>query len=340
MKIGIAGVGFMGSTHAAGWAATDAQLVGFCAETPEEAQSLARQYHARVYADLADLLNDVDVIDICTPTHLHHDQVLQSARAGKHIICEKPLARTLEQAQAMIQVCRAVNVRLLVAHVVRFFPEYALAKAAVDQGQIGRPAVTRLVRGSYRPKKPIGNWFLDVEKSGGMLLDLMIHDFDYARWISGEVESVFAKNVGQLHPESATEYGVAILKHTSGALTHVTGAWAYPPPTFRTGLEIAGDGGLIEWTSDSTEPIKLLLRKDNTDAPDVGLPGSPVAESPYTTQIKEFYAALNEGNPARVTAEDGLAALQIALAAIESAQTGKPVKLKPLPEVVSPGVMG
>ncbi|HZY41416.1 MAG TPA: Gfo/Idh/MocA family oxidoreductase, partial [Anaerolineae bacterium] len=195
-------------------------------------------------------------------------------------------------------------------------------------------AVTRLVRGSYRPKKPIGNWFLDVEKSGGMLLDLMIHDFDYARWISGEVESVFAKNVGHQHPESATEYGIAILKHTSGALSHVTGVWAYPPPTFRTGLEIAGDGGLIEWTSDSTEPIKMLLRKDNTDAPDVGLPGSPVAESPYTTQIKEFYAALKEGKSVRVTAEDGLAAVQIALAAIESAKTGQPVKLDRLPETV------
>jgi predicted dehydrogenase len=334
MKVGIAGVGFMGTTHAAGWAATDAELVGFCAETSEEAQALAQQYRARVYPNLTSLLNDVDVIDICTPTHLHYDQVLQSARAGKHIICEKPLARTLEQAQDMIRVCRAAHVRLFVAHVVRFFPEYALAKAAVDQGQIGRPAVTRLVRGSYRPKKSIGNWFLDVEKSGGMLLDLMIHDFDYARWISGEVESVFAKNVGQQHPDSATEYGVAILKHHSGALSHVTGAWAYPPPTFRTALEIAGDAGLIEWTSDGTEPIKLLLRKDNADVPDVGLPGSPVAESPYTTQIKEFYAALIGGGPTRVTAEDGLAALQIALAAIESAKTGQPIKLAQLPEVV------
>ena len=335
MKVGIAGVGFMGTTHAAGWAATDAELAGFCAETTQEAERLAQTYRTRVYPDYAALLSDVDAIDICTPTHLHYDMVLQAAAARKHIICEKPLARTVAQAQEMIRACRDAGVRLFVAHVVRFFPEYALAKAQVDQGKIGKPAVVRLSRGSYRPKKPSGNWFLDVEKSGGMMLDLMIHDFDYARWISGEVESVFAKKVSTLHPDSATEYGIAMLKHASGALSHVIGAWAYPPPTFRTSFEIAGDGGLIEWSSDSTAPINLLLRKDNVDAPDVGLPGSPVAESPYTTQIKEFYGALNasRNRAVRVSAADGLAAVQIALAALESAQSGQPIQIAHLPEV-------
>ncbi len=333
MKVGIAGVGFMGTTHAAGWAATDAELAGFCAETSQEAADLAYTHRARVYPDYAALLNDVDVIDICTPTHLHYEMVLQAAAAGKHVICEKPLARTLAQAQEMIHTCRTAGVRLFVAHVVRFFPEYALAKAQVDQGKVGKPAVVRLTRASYRPKKPSGNWFLDFEKSGGMMLDLMIHDFDYARGISGEVESVYAKTVTTTHPEAGTEYGIAILKHTSGALSHVVGGWAYPPPTFRTAFEIAGDGGLIEWSSDSTAPINLLLRKDGADAPDVGLPGSPVAESPYTTQIKEFYEALTSDRAARVSAEDGLAAVQIALAAIESARTSQPIQLAPLAEV-------
>ena len=334
MKVGIAGVGFMGTTHAAGWATTGADLVGFCAETTEEAAGLAQTYRTHVYADYAALLDDVDVIDICTPTHLHYEMVLQAAAAGKHIICEKPLARTVAQAQEMIRVCHAAGAKLFVAHVVRFFPEYALAKAQIDQGKIGRPGVVRLTRASYRPKKPSGNWFLDFEKSGGMMLDLMIHDFDYARWICGKVESVFAKNVTSTQPEAVTEYGIAILKHTNGALSHVVGGWAYPPPTFRTAFEIAGDHGLIEWSSDSNAPINLLLRKDSADAPDVGLPGSPVAESPYTTQIKEFYEALKGDRAARVSAADGLASVQIALAAIESAQTGKPIALTPLAEVM------
>ena len=333
MKVGIAGVGFMGTTHAAGWAATEAELMGFCAETTEEAAGLAQDYRVQVYSDYAALLNDVDVIDICTPTHLHYEMVLQAAAAGKHIICEKPLARTVAQAQEMIRVCRAAGVKLFVAHVVRFFPEYALAKAQVDDGKIGKPGVVRLTRASYRPKKSIGNWFLDFEKSGGMMLDLMIHDFDYARWIGGEVESVFAKNVTAAHPEAVTEYGIAILKHTNGTLSHIVGGWAYPPPTFRTAFEIAGDRGLIEWSSDNTAPISLLLRKDNADTPDVGLPGSPVAESPYTTQIKEFHRALTTDRAARVSAADGLASVQIALAAIASAQSGQPIEIAPLPEV-------
>ncbi len=334
MRVGIIGAGFMGSTHAAAWAETPAQIAGIVAESEAAAADLAARYQTRVYPSLAAILPDVDVVDICTPTHLHAEMALAAAAAGKQIVCEKPLARTVEQGQAMIAACRAAGVKLLVAHVVRFFPEYALARAQVVAGQIGRPGVVRLARGSFRPKKPLGNWFLDEAKSGGLILDLMIHDFDYARWVAGEVESVFARSVGTQHPHAPIDYGLAILRHQGGALSHVAGAWAYPPPTFRTGLEIAGDGGLIEFDSAATAPIELLLRAaDEGDAPDVGLPSSPVRESPYTAQIKEFYAALAGDAPVRVTAEDGLAALQIALAAAESARSGQPVRLVPLPEV-------
>ena len=339
MRVGIIGAGSMGATHAEAWAETPASIVGFVAGTEAGAEGLAAQYGARAYPSLEAILADVDAVDICTPTHLHYEMALAAAEAGKQIVCEKPLARTLEQGQAMVAACRRAGVRLLVAHVVRFFPEYALARSLVADGRIGRPAVLRLARGSYRPKKPLGNWFLDVEKSGGLLLDLMIHDFDYARWVAGEVESVYARSIATgaaPRPDAPVDYGIAILRHTSGALTHVAGAWAYPPPVFRTRLEIAGDGGLIEFDSADTAPIQLLLRTgEEGGSPDVGLPASPLSESPYTTQIKEFYAALAHDQPARVTAEDGLAALQIALAAGESARTGRAVRLTPLPELQS-----
>ena len=332
MKIGIAGAGFMGMTHAAGWAATAAQMTGIVAETVEEATPLASQYGVKVFSEFAALLPEVDVVDICTPTHLHYEMVLQAAAVHKAIVCEKPLARTVAQAQEMVAACCQAGVPLLVAHVVRYFPEYALAKAAVSEGRIGRLGVIRLQRGSYRPKKPVGNWFLDDAKSGGLMLDLMIHDFDYARWIAGEVSSVFAKKVTTGHPEAPIDYGLAILRHTSGALSHIAGAWAYPPPTFRTSLEIFGDAGLIQFDSAETAPILNLIRAQG-DAPDVALPSSPVSESPYTTQIKEFYAALRGERPARIKAGDGLAAVQIAEAAIQSAHTGQPVTLEPLAEV-------
>jgi len=333
MNVGIVGVGFMGTTHASSWADTPATIIGFAAETAAEAGALAKHHAANVYPSLEEMLPDVDVVDICSPTHLHYEMALKAAAAGKHIVCEKPLARTTRQAQEILSACRKAGVQLLVGHVVRFFPEYALARAAVAEGQIGKPGVIRLQRGSYRPKKPVGNWFLDEVKSGGILMDLMIHDYDYARWVAGEVESVSARRVTEVHLDAPVDYGLVILSHRSGALSHIAGSWAYPPPTFRTHLEIAGDHGLIEFDSDDTAPIQNLIRKTaGSDTPDVGLPSSPVSESPYTTQIKEFYGALTEGKTARVSATDGLAAVQIAEAALESAHTGQPVKLQPLAE--------
>ena len=335
MKVGIVGVGFMGTTHAAGWAETPAEIVGFTAETQQEAGALAGQYNAKVYLSLENILQDVDVVDICAPTHLHYEMALKAASAGKHIVCEKPLARTVQEAQEIVSACRKAGVQLLVAHVVRFFPEYALAHAAVKEGQIGKPAVIRLHRGSYRPKKPAGNWFLDEEKSGGILMDLMIHDYDYACWVAGEVDSVSARRVTEVHPDAPVDYGLVILSHRSGALSHISGAWAYPPPTFRTHLEIAGDRGLIEFDSDGTAPIQnLILKAGGSDAPDVALPSSPVSESPYTTQIKEFYRALANGTAPRVSATDGLIAVQIAEAALQSAHSGQSVQVQSLAEAL------
>lgn len=334
MKIGIIGVGFMGTTHAEAWATTGADMVGFAAESSGEAETLSSLYDAQVFPDLESMLPEVDVIDICTPTHLHHQMVLQSAAAGVNIICEKPLARTVEHAQEMVQACQEAGVRMLVAHVVRYFPEYASAQQAVAEGRIGKPGIVRLTRASYRPKKPVGNWFLDESKSGGILMDLMIHDYDYARWIAGDVESVFAKKITQGHPDSPVDYGLAVLTHKNGALSHIAGGWAYPPPAFRTSLEIFGDSGLIEFDSDDTAPIQNLLASlGDSDSPDVAIPSSPVSESPYTTQIREFYNALKTGTQARVSAADGLAAVQIAEAAIQSAQSGSAVHLDQLAEV-------
>ena len=335
MKIGIAGVGSMGTAHAAAWSTTDAQLVGFVATTQAHAQPLAQQHGAQAYPDLGSLLQDVDVLDICAPTHLHHDLARQAAAAGVHVICEKPLARTLSEAQAMLRFCREAGVKLLVGHVVRFFPEYALAHEAVAAGELGRIAVMRFKRNVFRPRKARDNWFLDFERSGGMILDLMIHDFDYARWVGGEVTSVFCKHTGD-PAISPGDHGLAILTHAGGAITHVDGSWAYPPPTFRTQFEIAGSQGLLIHDSPATAPIVARWHRGDDDrSGDVPVPASPLLESPYATEIKAFYEHVAHGAPVPVTAQDGVAALQIALAAIESAKTGQVVHLQPLAEVAA-----
>lgn len=332
MKIGIVGMGFMGRTHAAAWAQTPAQVVGMLSVDQNTLQQAAEQYQARIYTDYTALLNDVDVIDICTPTHLHHALVLQAAAAGKHIVCEKPLARTLPQAHAMVAACAGAGVHLLVGHVVRFFPEYAGAKAIIERGEIGQVAVIRLMRCSFKPARHNPqSWFHDHEKSGGMMLDLMIHDFDYARWVGGEVESVYARHVAARYPDAPGDYALVTLHHTSGALAHIEGGWAYPFPMFRTALEIAGSQGLIEHPTGSSVPVGVYLHQAETGDVDIAVPTSPLAEDPYTTQIKHFYDILSgKAVTPRVTPEDAASALQIALAAIESARTGRRIFLKEL----------
>lgn len=324
MKVGIIGLGFMGVTHLNGWRQTSAELIGYYSRgvrSGYETENLTR------YDDVDALIADADVVDICTPTHTHHEYVLKAAAAGKQIICEKPLARTIAQAREMIEACEAAGVMLLVGHVVRFFPEYALARETVERGEIGDVAVVRLTRASFKPGSP-DSWFHDDAQSGGMMLDLMIHDFDYARWVAGDVVSVFAKHARRRFPEMDGDYSVAILRHQNGALSNVEGGWAYPKPMFRTALEIAGSSGLIEHPADSSTPLGVHLKSASSEDQDIAVPLSPLNEDPYISQIKHFYRVLANGETPRVTAQDGLEALKIALAAIQSAATGKPVSLE------------
>jgi predicted dehydrogenase len=327
LKIGILGAGFMGTTHAAAWANTPAKIHGIC--SPKGADVLAQQYGGTVYESYEAMLGDVDVIDICTPTYLHYEQVMQAVAAKKHIVCEKPLARDYSEGIAIVKACKDAGLKLLVAHVVRFFPQYVMAKQTVERGEIGQVATVRLTRASFRPSTP---WLNDSALSGGMMLDLMIHDFDYAHWLAGPVESVFAKNVSSKDPSTKNDYGLAIMKHKNGAISHIEGGWAYPLPMFRTSLEVGGSHGLIEHPADSTDPLKVYMAASgDSSKPDISVPGSPLAEDPYTTQMKHFYAALTDDNVEWVVRpEDGLAALQIALAAIQSAQTGQRVTLQEL----------
>jgi predicted dehydrogenase len=323
LQVGIIGAGLMGTLHAAGWAKTPACLAAIYSNVPKKTRRLAHDCGTQAADSIEELINGVDVVDICTPTHLHYEMVLKAAAAGKHIVCEKPLARTVEQAEQMIAVCRESGIKLLVAHVVRFFPEYAQAKAIVDRGEIGRVGMVRLRRVSSPPMWSEDNWLMDQEKSGGMMLDLMVHDFDFARWVAGEVESVFARRA---RPDEERDYALVILRHTNGALSHVEGGWAYPAGMFRTALEIAGSGGLIEHPSGSSVPLQIHLAENGT-AKSTTVPASPLIEDPYITEIKHFYDVIANDTAPRVSAADGLAALRIGLAAIESARTGHRVTL-------------
>ena len=358
MRVGIVGAGFMGVVHAAAWAATNATVTGVLPGPATPREQVTDRLGLPVYADLPALLGDVDVVDVCAPTDVHHELVLAAAAAGRNVICEKPLARTVAQGEAMVAACRDAAVTLLVGHVVRFFPEYAATKAAVDRGDVGTPAVLRLSRSSFQPRRPTdsfasretrggptaSNWYLDEARSGGLVLDLMIHDLDFARWVAGDVASVYAKRVRSAHAAAQTDHALAILRHRNGALSHVEASWAYPPPVFRTSGEIAGTTGLLTFDSDASAPVrtflvrrsrsdarfaepgsaKFLVRRSRSEAGDVGLPSSPLREAPHTTQIRHFADVLRGDAEPIVSARDGLEALRLAAAAAESTRTGRP----------------
>jgi predicted dehydrogenase len=325
LRVGVAGAGFVAKIHLAAWRRLGvARLVVYDVH-PDRASQAATDAGAEIAISLPELIGGVDVVDICTPTDDHRATAEAAAAAGRHVICEKPIARSIGDALALTDACRRVGVRLFVAHVTRYFPEYVAARAAVAAGRIGRPAVLRLRRESSRPSKAATSWIFDDARSGGMILDLMIHDFDFARWIAGDVASVMARHVRDAS-DCDVDYAVAILRHASGALSHVTGAWSYPPPVFRTGFELAGDAGLIEYESVDQQPIARYL-PPGTGEEFLGLPASPLADDPFMLELGDFARALNTGAAPRVSADDGIAALQIALAAVESSRLGRPVRI-------------
>jgi predicted dehydrogenase len=331
MRIGIVGAGSMAAAHTPAWKAAQpfgARLTGILSNQPGTAETFATQHGLKVYPTYEDLLADVDIVDLCIPTNLHAEFAIQAARAGKHIFCEKPIALNLDDARAMIDACNRANVRLFIGHVLRFVPQYTATQQVIAAGRIGQIGVMRLTRAAYQPRKAIDNWFVDESRSGGMILDLMIHDYDYARWIGGDVVRVFAKSIRAARPDAPVDYALVSLRFASGAIGHVEGGWAYPPGHFRTSIDIAGTDGLIEWTSDTADPLHVHLAKTEAEqAADVGLPVSILGESPFAAEIRHFYESVVNNTPFIVTPEDGLRALEIGLAARESLKTGRSVTI-------------
>ncbi len=315
--VGVVGAGGIAAPHLAAWQHLGVETV---VHSLDDARPLADRHGARVVDDLDTLLAACDVVDVCTPTFAHRDIVLRAAAAGRHVICEKPLSQSRSEAVEMIDACDRAGVQLHPGQVVRFFPEFAAAKAAVDAGKIGTPAVLRFSRRGARPER---GWFSDDNLSGGIIVDQMIHDIDFARWVAGDVVQVYARVVGEA---PGPTIGLVVLTHAGGALSHLTGGWGHDDEPFRTEFSLAGSTGLVRHSSESSQPLTWSL-------PGAGRPGGelvpegPLGGSPFVAELREFLSACTGGPPPRVTAHDSLAALDVALAAAASARSGEPVRL-------------
>ncbi len=326
-KVAIVGSGHMGQCHAAAYAhIPQADLVALVDSRPNALIQAGETFGAGAFTDFDKMMAVVnpDVIDICTPTPWHKDYVLRAAAAGKHVIVEKPMARTVEESREMIKTAENAGVKLKVAHVVRFFPEFAAAKAQVDAGAVGTPAVVRTSRGGNFPGAS-GNWYGDPNQSGGVVLDLIIHDFDWLRWVFGDVERVYAK--GNISREfGCIDYALVTLRMKSGVIAHVEGTWANPG-AFQTKFEITGDKGMLDFQSLTSSPLTIATKNTEGAKGGVAIPESPSGRNPYCLELQHFIDCIENDSKPLITAEDGVKAVEIAMAAIESIRTEKPVVL-------------
>lgn len=317
VKIGIVGSGFMAQTHLEAY--TDIESADIVAvASPHTADEFVAEHglNAETYTTGTDLFDDadVDVVDICTPTPTHRELVEAAAKRGLNTFCEKPLAGSLGDALAVAEAVDEAGIQFMVGHVLRFFPVYERIKATVDAGGIGDPGIVRARRLSHFPDWGHKNWYANRTKSGGALVDLAIHDFDFLRWVFGPVDRVFARSDG-----SREEWTHATLRFESGVVGYVEASWAHPKSVgLANELEIAGDDGLIEYNSTDDEAVILATDTERTVT-------NPVGKDGYRRELAAFVDGVERGTDLPVDAADAIESLRLAKAAAESAERGMPV---------------
>ncbi|MGC9217999.1 MAG: Gfo/Idh/MocA family protein [Athalassotoga sp.] len=333
-KIAVIGAGMMGSTHLNCYRSiTDLPISAkyVCDKIESKAQKAANLYDVKL-SSLDEILNDpeISIVDICTPTFSHKDIVVQTAKHGKNVFCEKPIALSVKDAYEMVNTCETHKVKFMVGHVVRFFPEYLKIKEIVLREDISNPVMARFYRGGSFPAYGEDDWFDDLSKSGGVFVDLSIHDFDFARLIFGEVESVRAKSVklSMDCKKNDFDHGMAILKFKNGSIVHVEGNWAEPegsPLGFNTSYEIVGTDGMI--TNTSIDSATLRVQKSDGKRLLSYSNYNPTFINPYTQELRSFILSVEKDKPVAVNGYEAIKALEIALAANLSAKENRSVKL-------------
>jgi predicted dehydrogenase len=326
-KVAVIGAGKMGTTHAKAYAAMpNAELVAICDTRPDAAEELAGTYSARAYTAIEQALKEieVDAVDICTPTPTHIDYIKIAAAAGKHICCEKPLTRSISQAMEAARICEEAGVTLFPAHVVRWFPEYRRLRDLITSGSIGETVEVRATRGG-KARLGVDSWYANMQMSGGVVLDLLVHEFDWLRWCYGNVRRVYGKGLyGSRMP--GIDYALVTLRFDNGVIAHVEGNWARPSG-FAASVEVAGTQGLLHWRNTQSRPLVIERRLNDGATAEEAPVASLAAIDPYYQELEHFITCLDEGRAPDVTPQDGIEAVRICEAALRSISTGEPVTL-------------
>lgn len=326
LRAGIIGAGFIAEAHARAYAALPAGRVSLTVVADprlDQAERLAARHGARAVADVESLLGaGVDVVSVCTPTPTHADIAIAAMRAGKHVLCEKPIARSLDQAGAMLGAARESGVKFMVGHVSRYEADHRKSKEVVESGDLGALRMGfQSITGAF-PEWSTRGWFADVSQSGGPVLDLAIHSFDYLLWMFGRpARRVYA--VGVRRKIDVHSYALVTIRFQDGGLGLVEVSWAHPRAQgLLVRTELAGTRGRLHWDYDGIASMQVIR-----DDPPVKRSMVMVGEDSFAAQIADFVRCVEDNTPPPIPGEEALEALRVALAAVESLETGRAVEL-------------
>lgn len=331
VRFAIVGTGGMGGTHAINLAGSpEAEVTWLVDVDTDRANKLSAQIGGRVTADMDEAFSsdDVDVALIALPTGLHRMGVEAAAKHKIHVFCEKPIARTNEDAMAMTQICKDAGVTLMVGHVVRFFSEYMRIKEQLEAGTLGDIA---MVRGS-RVNPPVmerSPWFADVEVSGGVVLDLMIHEIDTFRWMFGDVERLFAHGLSFTDWHTKRDHAIASLTFRDGTIAHCEASWAHS--AFRTSIEVAGSKGLAKHSSFDSSTL-IFEPSTGVEYEGIGQQSKqftymrPVVTPPHLRELLVFIDCLRTGIPVPVDGDEATRTLIVANAVLDSMRENRVIE--------------
>ncbi len=327
MRIGIIGAGRIGQVHARSVAANpQTTLVAVADPHLEAAEELVARYGGNALTDADALIQDpdIDAVIICSPTPLHAPQVLAAARQGKAVLCEKPIASSLAEAETLQHQLEDLDARVMVGFNRRFDPGFATAQAAAAAGKVGRVEQVSII--SRDPAAPPKSY---IQVSGGIFNDMTIHDFDMARFLIGDIVKVSAVGMNmdpELEDSGDFDGAIVTLIASNGRVATVTNS-RHCSTGYDQRIEIFGNQG--------------LLSVDNVRETTVEFSGSEVSGAreaylnffldryaqAYALELDAFVQAVEAGEPLSPSVRDGVEALRLAAAAAESAKTESVVSL-------------
>ena len=324
LRWGLIGTSTIAAQHMIGAIrANGGEIAAIMSASADRAATFAREHAIpRSTSRLDDLLgsDDIDAVYISTTNELHRDQVLAAANAGKHVLCEKPLSLTLDDARAMVARCRERGLVMGTNHHLRNAATHRAMREAIKAGRIGRPLFARVFHAVYLPPHLQGWRIHKPEAGGGVILDITVHDADTLRFVlDNEPVAVTAMtSQGGMGRESLEDGVMGVLRFASGLLAQCHDAFTTRYAT--TGFEVHGDAGSLIGTDCMTQMPKgnvMLRTKDGERQLSIA------HENLYVRSVRLFQDAVaGRGSPA-ATGEDGIKSLSVALATREAARTGR-----------------